>query len=66
MPPTDIEKLLALARDTPVSDADRAAQRLSFAYGNARMTDARVTRETIQRAAEELDRNPITLPKPTK
>lgn len=66
MSPTDIEKLLALARDKPVSDADRAAQRLSFAYGNARMADDRVTRETIQRAADELDRSPIIIPKLTK
>jgi hypothetical protein len=63
---TNIEKLLELARTTPVSEADRAAQRLSFAYGNANMADARVTRETIQRAAEELDKNPVTIPKPKK
>ena len=30
------------------------------------MTDARVTRETIERAAEELDKNPIEVPKPKK
>lgn len=53
----DVEKLLELARITPVSEETRAAQRLSFAYGNANMADASVSRETIQRAAAELDKS---------
>jgi hypothetical protein len=60
---TDLETLLELARQQTVTAAERAAQRLSFAYGNAHMADARVTRETIERAAAELDMHPVTVTK---
>jgi hypothetical protein len=58
----DVERLLELARVTPVSAAEREAQRLSFAYGNAKLSDARVTRETIERASVALAENPVTIP----
>ena len=60
---TDLERLLELARQKPVSAADRETQRLSFAYGNANMADARVTRDSIERAAAELAKSPVTVAK---
>lgn len=60
---TNVEKLLELARQRPVSAADREAQRLSFAYGNARLSDPRVTRATIEGAAAELAKQPVILAK---
>jgi|SoimicMinimDraft_4_1059732.scaffolds.fasta_scaffold529912_1 hypothetical protein len=56
---TDLERLLELARQEPVSAADRETQRLSFAFGNASISDARVTRDAIERAAAELAERPI-------
>lgn len=53
---TDLEKLLELARQKPVSNEEREAQRQSFAFGNARISDSRVTRDSIQKAARELAR----------
>jgi len=54
--PEDLEKLLEAARNRPLSDTEREEQRRSFAYGNANIENSNVTRETIDRAAEELDR----------
>lgn len=51
---TQLELLIAKARDTTMSDADREAQRQSFAYGNAHFENERITRETIRRASEDL------------
>jgi hypothetical protein len=51
----DLEKLLELARHKPVSAEEREAQRRSFAFGNTTISDARVTRETIDKAADELE-----------
>jgi hypothetical protein len=61
---TDLETLLELARGKTVTPEDRAAQRLSFAYANAVMAETRVTRETIERAAADLEKNPVTIPQP--
>ena len=51
---TQLELLIAKARDTKLSDADREAQRQSFAYGNANFENERITRETVRRASEDL------------
>jgi len=59
---SELEKLLELARQKTVTAEERAAQRLSFAYGNAKMADARVTRETIERASVDLEEHPVTIP----
>lgn len=50
----DLEKLLAAAKSRPLSDSEREEQRRSFAFGNANIENDRVTRETIDRQAEEL------------
>ena len=50
----DWEKLIAdaNARMTP---EDWKRQRISFAYGNGALHDPKITRESVERAAEELD-----------
>ena len=58
---TDLDKLLELARQRPVSAADRESQRLSFAFGNTKIADARITRDSIEKAAAELAKSPVTV-----
>lgn len=53
------EKLQALidaSRSRQMSDAEKEAQRRSFAFGNANIENARVTREMVDHAAEKLKR----------
>jgi hypothetical protein len=57
---TDLDELLELARHQPVSQEERHAQRLSFAYGNARLSDPRITRDSIREAAEKIDQQRAT------
>ena len=45
-----------LARDVPVTEAERERQRRSFAYGNTNIENARITRATIDKAAERLEK----------
>lgn len=52
--PEELEKLLEAARCCPLTEAQQEEQRRSFAFGNANIENARVTRETIDRAADEL------------
>ncbi len=52
----DLQKLIAAARVRNFSPADREAQRRSFAYGNTRIENPRITRETVDRQAEELSK----------
>ena len=56
----ELDKLLELARHKPVSPEEREAQRLSFAYGNARLSDPRITRDSIREAAEKIDQQRAT------
>lgn len=51
-----LEKLLAEARTVKMTALDREEQRRSFAFGNSNIENERITRETIDRAAEELGR----------
>lgn len=46
-----LDEMLAAARKYPMSPEDKEAQRRSFAYGNAKIENDRVTREMIDRAA---------------
>jgi hypothetical protein len=46
--------LLEQARQVKMSPADREAQRQSFAFGNANIENAHVTRETVRKQAELL------------
>ena len=50
----NLEELLEAAKTIRMSDAEREEQRRSFAYGNAKIENDRITRETIDRAAEKL------------
>lgn len=50
----DLTKLLEAARSVPFSDAQREQQRRSFAYGNARIENPRITRRTVDEQAEKL------------
>jgi len=52
--PQELEALLAAARGREVTPAEQEAQRRSFAYGNTHFENERITRDTVDRAAEEL------------
>jgi len=52
--PEDLEKLIEEARTWELTDAEREAQRRSFAFGNANIENALVTRETVDAAAEAM------------
>lgn len=51
---TDLDKLLERAREIAVSEEERERQRRSFAYGNTHIENERITRQTIDEAAESL------------
>ena len=50
-----LEQLLTRAKKVTMSDAERELQRRSFAYGNTHIENDRITRVSIDKAAEELD-----------
>ena len=49
--PIELSELLEAAKSKPMTAADRETQRRSFAYGNAHIENARVTREMVDEAA---------------
>lgn len=49
-----LQKLIDASRGKTMSDAEKEAQRRSFAYGNAHIENDRVTREMVDQAAEKL------------
>jgi hypothetical protein len=49
-----LQEMLAAAAKFEMSASDVEEQRRSFAYGNANIENDRVTRELVDRAAEEL------------
>lgn len=49
-----LQKLIDASRGKTMSDAEKEAQRRSFAYGNAHIENERVTREMVDQAAEKL------------
>lgn len=49
-----LEELLRSAKSATMTTAEREQQRRSFAYGNAKIENDRITKETIARAAEDL------------
>jgi hypothetical protein len=49
-----LKALLDAARVVQMSSADKEEQRRSFAYGNTKIENNRITRETIDRQAEAL------------
>ncbi len=50
----ELSKLIDAARRRPFSDEERQAQRRSFAYGNAKIENDRVTWEMVVEADERL------------
>lgn len=51
-----LSELLAWAQTYNMSDEERFQQRISFAYGNTKMSNEYVTREMVERVAKEVDR----------
>jgi hypothetical protein len=50
-----LQELLEAARNAPpMSEADKEEQRRSFAFGNAHIENERVTREMVDRAADQI------------
>lgn len=49
-----LQELIEAAKHAPFSDDEREAQRRSFAYGNTRIENDRITREMIDEQAEVL------------
>ncbi len=50
----ELNKLIEAARTRPFSEAEREAQRRSFAYGNAKIENHLVTREMVAEADEQI------------
>lgn len=50
----DLEALLEKARAVPMTAAEREQQRRSFAYGNCKIENERITRKMVDEQAEEL------------
>lgn len=49
-----LQKLIDASRGVQMSEAEKEAQRRSFAYGNAHIENDRVTRQMVDEAAEKL------------
>lgn len=50
----NLQKLVEMARQIRMTDAQKEEQRLSFAYGNTKIENNDITRETVERQAEAL------------
>ncbi len=50
----ELEMLLEASRKRRTTQDEDEAQRRSFAYGNTHFENERITKETVDRAAEEL------------
>lgn len=50
----ELSKLIEAARKRPFPEAEREAQRRSFAYGNAKIENSNVTWEMVIEADEEI------------
>jgi hypothetical protein len=50
----DLEHLLEAAKNVVLTPEEKEQQRRSFAYGNVAIENPRITREMLDRAAEEL------------
>jgi len=51
---TKLEEWVALAKAAPFTQKDKEAQRRSFAYGNVKIENDKVTWEMVDREAERL------------
>ncbi|MBI3447093.1 MAG: hypothetical protein HY055_17430 [Magnetospirillum sp.] len=55
--PDDLQILINAARGVQMSPEDQEEQRRSFAYGNSKIENERITRQTIDEQAEILNRH---------
>jgi hypothetical protein len=53
----ELEQLIEATRNWKLSPREREAQRRSFAYGNAKIENPRITREMVDRQAEAIERD---------
>lgn len=53
----DLDQLIEAARTAEFTAVQREEQRRSFAYGNTKIENPRITRETIDEQAAELERS---------
>jgi hypothetical protein len=49
-----LQKLIDASRGSVMTEAQKEAQRRSFAYGNAHIENERVTRKMVDEAAEKI------------
>ena len=54
--PDHLQKLIDEARNRPFPQEEREAQRRSFAYGNTKIENDRITRERVDQQDELLKR----------
>jgi hypothetical protein len=54
----NLETLIAKSRSVSLSPSQKERQRQSFAYGNAKIENERVTRDTIAKEAQALKAKP--------
>jgi Fic family protein len=52
--PNELQKLIEAAKLRSFPEAEREAQRRSFAYGNTKIENPRITRQTVDQQAEKL------------
>jgi hypothetical protein len=52
----NLKVLLDAAKRTELSSAEKEEQRRSFAYGNTKIENSRITREIVDREAESLSK----------
>jgi len=53
----ELKKLIELARKVEMTPQEHEQQRRSFAYGNTHFENERITKETVDRAAEGIEKN---------
>jgi len=53
----ELQQLIEATRGKQMSEAEKEAQRRSFAYGNAHIENERVTRAMVDNAAEKLGKH---------
>lgn len=52
--PKDLDTLIDLARRVVMTGPERERQRRSFAFGNTKIENSRITQETVNREADRL------------
>jgi Fic family protein len=50
----ELDKLIAMAKNVKMTAEEQEEQRRSFAYGNARIENERITWDHIRKAAESI------------